>query len=138
MTRKLLICNEPPLAFVLWNGEEIASRASWWRGADSRQRGAESVATNWPCISATSRVGRIEIDGDLVEFRNRLPRCGIFSEIPETHDRAYTAFQPPAGERISDSRDNIHHHYDIGNDFYELWLDSEAMQYTCAYFLQRI
>jgi cyclopropane-fatty-acyl-phospholipid synthase len=27
----------------------------------------------------------------------------------------------------------VHHHYDIGNDFYRLWLD-ERMQYTCAYY----
>jgi cyclopropane-fatty-acyl-phospholipid synthase len=26
------------------------------------------------------------------------------------------------------------HHYDIGNEFYKLWLDREALQYTCAYF----
>src|SRR5256886_10158699 len=31
------------------------------------------------------------------------------------------------------SRDNIHHHYDIGNDFYALWLGS-SMVYTCAYY----
>ncbi|MDH3902537.1 MAG: cyclopropane-fatty-acyl-phospholipid synthase family protein, partial [Xanthomonadales bacterium] len=30
-----------------------------------------------------------------------------------------------------------HHHYVIGNDFYRLWLDQEAMQYTCAYFPDR-
>ena len=35
---------------------------------------------------------------------------------------------------LVDSRRNIHHHYDIGNDFYKLWLDREALQYTCAYF----
>jgi cyclopropane-fatty-acyl-phospholipid synthase len=35
---------------------------------------------------------------------------------------------------LSESRRNIHHHYDIGNDFYRLWLDREALQYTCAYF----
>jgi len=28
---------------------------------------------------------------------------------------------------------NIHRHYDLGNDFYKLWLDRE-MIYTCAYF----
>lgn len=28
----------------------------------------------------------------------------------------------------------IAHHYDIGNDFYRLWLDKETMLYTCAYF----
>ena len=31
------------------------------------------------------------------------------------------------------SRRNAAQHYDIGNDFYRLWLDKE-MQYTCAYF----
>jgi cyclopropane-fatty-acyl-phospholipid synthase len=31
------------------------------------------------------------------------------------------------------SRENIHHHYDIGNDFYRLWLDRELV-YTCAYY----
>ena len=29
---------------------------------------------------------------------------------------------------------NIHHHYNLGNAFYRLWLDREAMQYTCAYY----
>ncbi|MBI3255799.1 MAG: class I SAM-dependent methyltransferase [Candidatus Andersenbacteria bacterium] len=28
---------------------------------------------------------------------------------------------------------NARHHYDIGNDFYKLWLDS-SMAYTCAYY----
>jgi cyclopropane-fatty-acyl-phospholipid synthase len=28
---------------------------------------------------------------------------------------------------------NIHHHYDLSNDFYRMWLD-EHMLYTCAYF----
>ncbi len=31
------------------------------------------------------------------------------------------------------SRHNIHCHYDLGNDFYKLWLD-EQLVYTCAYF----
>jgi cyclopropane-fatty-acyl-phospholipid synthase len=31
------------------------------------------------------------------------------------------------------SQDNVHHHYDLGNDFYKLWLD-ERMVYTCAYY----
>ncbi len=34
---------------------------------------------------------------------------------------------------ISRARRNISHHYDLGNDFYRLWLD-EDMQYSCAYF----
>lgn len=34
---------------------------------------------------------------------------------------------------LRNSRRNIAAHYDLGNDFYRLWLDEE-MQYTCAYF----
>jgi cyclopropane-fatty-acyl-phospholipid synthase len=33
----------------------------------------------------------------------------------------------------SGSKRNIEHHYDLGNDFYELWLD-ESMTYSCALF----
>ncbi len=31
-------------------------------------------------------------------------------------------------------RDYIAKHYDLGNDFYHLWLDQEAWGYTCAYY----
>jgi cyclopropane-fatty-acyl-phospholipid synthase len=39
------------------------------------------------------------------------------------------------GSRHSQARDQaaIQYHYDVGNDFYALWLD-RAMQYSCAYF----
>ena len=30
--------------------------------------------------------------------------------------------------------ENVRHHYDIGNEFYRMWLDS-SMTYSCAYFL---
>lgn len=33
---------------------------------------------------------------------------------------------------LSRSRANVAHHYDLSNDFYRLWLDSD-MQYSCAY-----
>lgn len=34
---------------------------------------------------------------------------------------------------IKTSKDNIEFHYDIGNDFYKLWLD-DNMTYSCGYF----
>ena len=34
---------------------------------------------------------------------------------------------------LPESRRNVHHHYDLGNEFYQLWLDRE-MVYTCAYY----
>jgi cyclopropane-fatty-acyl-phospholipid synthase len=33
---------------------------------------------------------------------------------------------------LATSRKNVAHHYDLSNDFYRLWLDSD-MQYSCAY-----
>ena len=38
------------------------------------------------------------------------------------------------GNSITGSRENIHHHYDLGNEFYKLFLDS-SLAYSCAYFL---
>ena len=34
---------------------------------------------------------------------------------------------------LTGSAKHIAHHYDLGNDFYQLWLD-EQMVYTCAYY----
>ena len=34
---------------------------------------------------------------------------------------------------IGKAQKNVAHHYDIGNDFYRLFLD-KGMQYSCAYF----
>jgi len=41
--------------------------------------------------------------------------------------------QRPRRNTLARSRDNIHRHYDLGNDFYALWL-GETMAYTCAYY----
>ena len=75
--------------------------------------------------------GRLDVRGDLLTvlevaynahkdktpFRKWLDRGRLFA-APDLHE----------------SRRNIHHHYDIGNEFYTLWLDRQALQYTCAYY----
>lgn len=46
-----------------------------------------------------------------------------------------TAFRKLAQTNpVPKSQQNVAHHYDIGNEFYKLFLD-EGMQYSCAYFL---
>ncbi|MBM6594562.1 SAM-dependent methyltransferase [Microvirga pudoricolor] len=35
---------------------------------------------------------------------------------------------------VGQAQKNVAHHYDLGNDFYKLFLD-EGMQYSCAYFM---
>jgi cyclopropane-fatty-acyl-phospholipid synthase len=75
--------------------------------------------------------GRIDVDGDLLALLEALFRARPEAEPAPVQDwLRRLLFSPNALDR---SRDNIHHHYDIGNAFYQLWLDRE-MVYTCAYF----
>lgn len=75
--------------------------------------------------------GGISVEGDLVAMlvaAFTVPEpTGIAAVMKQLQQRK------PRANTKDGSRENIHHHYDIGNDFYRLWLDKE-MQYTCAYF----
>jgi cyclopropane-fatty-acyl-phospholipid synthase len=86
-------------------------------------------------FAATSLVddllGRRFTAGDMVALARglrSLPRAG--SEHVAGRGAAHLH-----GSRHSPARDQaaIQYHYDVGNDFYALWLD-RAMQYSCAYF----
>ncbi len=76
--------------------------------------------------------GRIDVEGDLV----RSLECAYHAvhATPSWYTRLRSKWldwmyaNTPRG-----SRNNIHGHYDLSNDFYRLWLD-ERMVYTCAYF----
>ena len=76
--------------------------------------------------------GRIKVNGDLLLVLDEAYR---FLAKVETRLRwlGRSRIQAPT---LTDSKRNIHHHYDIGNEFYGLWLDREALQYTCAYFAE--
>ena len=76
--------------------------------------------------------GRLEVRGALLEIVEAL--CALSRPIPTWRTRLTAALTPPNTPGIS--RRNVHHHYDLGNDFYSLWLDRE-MVYTCAYFPER-
>jgi cyclopropane-fatty-acyl-phospholipid synthase len=72
--------------------------------------------------------GRLTVRGDLVRLLE-----GIYRYWEGT----------PAGQRpekptrrmnnLRRARENIHYHYDLGNEFYRLWLDPQLV-YTCAYY----
>ena len=79
--------------------------------------------------------GRIEVEGDLVRFLEAvyqaMERSGVTSSwysLLTSKWMDWLQDNSPHG-----SRNNIHRHYDLGNDFYKLWLD-EQLLYTCAYF----
>jgi cyclopropane-fatty-acyl-phospholipid synthase len=80
--------------------------------------------------------GQIEFSGDLANFLEIIYRH-LYSRQKNTNwARRFITWL--GHRRIANTKaraeENIHHHYDIGNDFYRLWLDTEEMQYTCAYF----
>lgn len=78
--------------------------------------------------------GRIEIEGGLLEFLNTANRALTARKSPVVSGLIYSwVKQLFLNNSLATARHNIHQHYDIGNAFYEKWLDRE-MQYTCAYF----
>jgi cyclopropane-fatty-acyl-phospholipid synthase len=82
------------------------------------------------CYSA----GLIEIHGDILAFANE-----ITAAITRKRDDHYyvpkmrSLLHAMRGNSLVRSWHNVHHHYDLGNEFYKLWLD-ERMVYTCAYY----
>ena len=77
--------------------------------------------------------GRLHIEGDIIDVLYELflntDRAG------EDHSKRSLFGALPRARRnsLQRSRAHIGHHYDLGNDFYALWLD-ERMDYTCAYY----
>jgi len=79
--------------------------------------------------------GTATVEGDLVALLEVVNQAGrrTGGERGRLAERVSRALRRRNVNTLSGSRDNIHHHYDIGNAFYELWLGS-TMAYTCAYY----
>ncbi len=79
--------------------------------------------------------GRVRVEGDLVRLLEEVYLA--FSGAPAAsswYSRLTSKWMELwQSNSRKGSRHNIHHHYDLGNDFYKLWL-GEGLVYTCAYF----
>lgn len=132
--RMLAHMHDPPVRIVLWNGEEVC--------CDDRPPVAKVVLRDrgslYRLISDPDfqfgelySDGRIDVEGDLaallVEVFRAQSNGGSFTDYVAGWSRRLPI------NTLARSRANIYHHYDIGNDFYRLWLDRE-MVYTCGYF----
>jgi cyclopropane-fatty-acyl-phospholipid synthase len=74
--------------------------------------------------------GRITIHGDLGTVLDEAYRY-LEGIKPKSRLLRNARLNAPT---LTESKKNIHHHYDLGNEFYRLWLDRDWMQYTCAYY----
>ncbi|MGN6453584.1 MAG: class I SAM-dependent methyltransferase [Steroidobacteraceae bacterium] len=79
--------------------------------------------------------GTLTVEGDLITLLETVYRAGRRQggERAPIARRVSRALRRPHLNTPTGSRENIHHHYDIGNAFYELWL-GPTMAYTCAYY----
>jgi len=84
------------------------------------------------CFGEAYMSGRLDVRGSLPVIVAELTRlCPL---EPTWLDRIKAAVS--TANTLRRSRSNVHHHYDLGNAFYERWLD-RRMVYTCAYFARQ-
>lgn len=134
---------DPAVEVELWNGERLTGdrprsesspvagricvkdrKTLWQLWPDPQLRFGEAYAD-----------GRITVEGELTGVLGELNRALGNSR---TRQAAWWWHLPSrfVGALLHHSaRDNVHHHYDLGNDFYRLWLDKQLV-YTCAYFAE--
>lgn len=131
----------PPVAIRLWDGVDAYTPAD---GANIvgrlvfHDRGAliSSLASPELGFGDAYSAGRIDIEGDLVQVLYAAFRS-MAEDGPTTGKRSLLGRLPKPQVNTRDrSKKHIHHHYDLGNEFYRLWL-GETMVYTCAYYSNR-
>jgi cyclopropane-fatty-acyl-phospholipid synthase len=141
INRLMTLVGEPAVSVLLWDDQEhyrcahsppaalirFTDRAAFWRiFLNPTLHFGEGYAA-----------GLIQIEGNLLAFLDAMYHARVkrgHTGLIERYIKRGLARQ--RSNTLENSRDNIHHHYDVGNDFYRLWLD-EGMAYTCAYFPER-
>jgi cyclopropane-fatty-acyl-phospholipid synthase len=123
---------DPAIRIALWNGDSVCT-------ADAAPAGTVLINDRRTLLRLVYQPelefgeaytdGRIQVDGDLVGLLEAVYRAPVRPWAEWLLRRA----PRPRANTLKGSRANIHSHYDLGNDFYRLWLD-ERMVYTCAYF----
>ena len=130
----------PPVAIELWSGERLCE-------GDGEPEITVRVKTRkalWGLVTNPDlnfgdhySDGTIEVVGDLyrlIELAGT-SKPGLVSETGAiSRVQSLLGRGRPRSNTLAGSRENIHHHYDLSNEFYSLWLDRDHMQYTCAYY----
>lgn len=126
----------PPLCCVLWDGSRLIPRGVVPEtDMHVRDRGAlwrllSDPEYQFPALYVE---GRVVPGDDLERLLEAVHRARRKLDPNSLWRRLHTILMRPHSGSIAKARDNIQSHYDLGNDFYRLWLD-EQMLYTCAYF----
>jgi cyclopropane-fatty-acyl-phospholipid synthase len=116
-----------PLRFELWDGHAAGSEPE--RAVGTIVFGRRRALLSWVWdpelyLGETYMNGSVDIRGDLEAVLETIYRAWP-DPVPRRRAR-------PVND-LPSARANVHAHYDLGNDFYRLWLDRELL-YTCAYY----
>jgi cyclopropane-fatty-acyl-phospholipid synthase len=136
------VVGNPPAVLKLWDGVEVSeyqpapvARLQY----HSRKAMLKTIMNPELYFGDLYTSGQVSIAGDLVKFMEII-YTNLESNVEKSWLRSLVLWLQH--RRIANSfdkaKDNIYHHYDIGNDFYRLWLDKVEMQYTCAYFPEQL
>jgi cyclopropane-fatty-acyl-phospholipid synthase len=127
----------PRITIKLWNGTEYYFGEGTPIGTmefHTRAALAELIFSLRIGFGEGYSKGKIDIHGDILEVFNEFSWA-----FARRGNRSYylgklqSLLRAIRGNTLTRSKDNVHHHYDLGNEFYKLWLD-ELMVYTCAYY----
>ena len=125
------ICFRFPDGSAVGTGQPVVTLLDW--------KDVYAMARN-PSIGFAEAWGydRIRIlEGDLITLVGKLVSPAVFSGLPAATRLVIRTRQLlmrlGEGWTPAQSRRNVHHHYDLGNSLYSLFLDDD-WQYSCAYF----
>jgi cyclopropane-fatty-acyl-phospholipid synthase len=133
--RVLAGLGDPPLGIKVWDGEIVAPRSGgqieFAFAVRDRRTLWQLLYDPWFHFGEAYCSHRLEVIGDFCDALRSIYRHRAM--VARSGSRALRWLRVTRRNTVSRSRDNVWHHYDIGNDFYKLWLD-EQLVYTCAYF----
>jgi cyclopropane-fatty-acyl-phospholipid synthase len=129
---------DPPVEFVLWSGERVApaggAAATIRIKIHDRATLLRVLRDPQVQFGEAYSSGRVEVEGDLIQLIELIYRgMPVQPTASSLRHRIVNWLRRSQRNTLAGSRRNIHHHYDIGNEFYALWL-GETMAYTCAYY----
>jgi len=127
----------PRISIRLWNGDHFwvtEERPVACMEFRSRRALLEVVLSPSVGFGECYSNELIEIHGDFLAFVNEITAAATRKVNGQYYGpKVGSMLCAMLGTSLARSWQNVHHHYDLGNEFYKLWLD-ERMVYTCAYF----
>jgi cyclopropane-fatty-acyl-phospholipid synthase len=138
LARVRSVLGEPPVEFAIRGGDRVRTvKAPVARVTfASRKQLLAMLADPWVRFGDAYSDGSLTVEGDLVALLEAIYRSASMGGKTSGMRRAVSLLHRPRRNTLAGSRDNIHHHYDISNEFYSLWL-GPTMAYTCAYYPTR-